>query len=450
MQKIKHAKSVFTGAWGLLLAATAAGIANPLFAEDAITHGQKTLEAVNQQIENIDILELKDRLDENPDLYIIDVRTPTEIDTLGGMIRARNSINIPRGWLEFRTPDQVVDPSTPIVVYCGINQRSPLAAKTLMEMGYKNVSNLADGFFAWRDAEFPVRISDKAPDTKLYRRPEQVSHNVWSAIGATAGPSYANAGHNNNLTFIITEAGVVVVNAGDNYLLAQALHHEIKQITDQPVKYVVLENAQGHAALGSTYWREQGVPIIAHIDAAHELEEQAFAIMERMLPYSRDNAYRTEVIPPDQTFEDKMVLELGGEVIELINFGPAHSPGDISVWLPGQKLMIAGDMAFNQRLLPIFEETDTSLWLESFEKFVAMDAEIVIPGHGDPTTMDVVTQHTKDYLLFIRKQIQAVIDNGGDLTDAYNVDQSPFAHLDTFRELAKRNAGMVFQAMQFE
>ena len=43
-----------------------------------------------------------------------------------------------------------------------------------------------------------------------------------------------------------------------------------------------------------------------------------------------------------------------------------------------------------------------------------------------------------------------LLDEGGDLNDAYEVDQSPFAHLDTFRELAKRNAGMVFQAMQFE
>ena len=56
-------------------------------------------------------------------------------------------------------------------------------------------------------------------------------------------PSYENSGHNNNLSFIITEEGVVVMNAGDNYLLAKTLHEEIKKITDQPVKYVVLENA---------------------------------------------------------------------------------------------------------------------------------------------------------------------------------------------------------------
>lgn len=423
----------------------------PALAQDAaITDGLQLLETANEEIRNINVLELQEQLESNPDTYLIDVRTPSEIDFLGGTIKSRNNLVIPRGWLEFRVPEQVLDKDTPIVVYCGINHRSPLAAKTLMAMGYTNVSNMSDGFFAWRDAGLPVRISDMAPDSVLYRKPQQVTDNVWSAIGATLPPTYANSGHNNNLSFVITNDGVLVVNAGANYLLAQALHNEIKSLTDQPVKYVVLENGQGHAALGSRYWREQGVPIIAHADAARILEENAFGILERMQSYSRDKAYLSEVVLPDETFEDKMVIEMGGERIELLNLGPAHSPGDISVWLPDQKLVIAGDMAFHQRLLPVFEETDTAAWLESWENFAALGAEIVIPGHGVPTDMAVVTQYTRDYLVYLRGQIQAVIDNDGDLNDAYVVDQSPYADLDTFRELAKRNAGTVFQAMQFE
>jgi len=99
-------------------------------------------------------------------------------------------------------------------------------------------------------------MPDKALHSMLYSLPQQVTDNVWSAIGATAPPSYANGGHNNNLSFIVTPAGVVVVNAGDNYLLARALHEQIRQITDQPVKYVIWENGQGHATGGSAYWKE--------------------------------------------------------------------------------------------------------------------------------------------------------------------------------------------------
>ena len=59
--------------------------------------------------------------------------------------------------------------------------------------------------------------SDKAPDSVLYDLPQEVVPGVWSAIGATAPGTYANSGHNNNLSFVITDAGVLVVNAGDNY-----------------------------------------------------------------------------------------------------------------------------------------------------------------------------------------------------------------------------------------
>jgi len=108
-----------------------------------------------------------------------------------------------------------------------------------------------------------VDSSDQALDSFLYSKPREVIPGVWSAIGATASPTYANSGHN-NLSFIVTEDGVLVVNAGDNYLLAKSMHEEIKKITSQPVRYVVLENAQGHAMLGSNYWKEQGAQIIAH------------------------------------------------------------------------------------------------------------------------------------------------------------------------------------------
>jgi len=292
--------------------------------------------------------------------------------------------------------------------------------------------------------------SDKAPDSMLYEKPRKVIDGVWSAIGATAPRTYANSGHNNNLSFVITTEGVLVVNAGDNYLLAKALHDEIKKITDQPVRYVVLENGQGHAMLGSGYWQEQGVPVIAHEDAAREIEEKAFSILDNMQQQAKDKAEGTVVVMPDKTFKDKMVIELGGERIELLYLGPTHSPGDIIVWLPQKRLVISGDMAFHQRLLPIFEYTDTAGWLESWEKFAALDADIVIPGHGEPTDMATVTRYTKDYLVDLRGKVAEVIENGGSLIEAYEVDQSEYAHLPTFEFLAKRNAGRVFQRMEFD
>ncbi len=293
-------------------------------------------------------------------------------------------------------------------------------------------------------------IIDKAPDSMLYDKPQQVAKGVWSAIGATAPPSYANSGHNNNLSFVITTNGVLIVNASDNYLLAKSLHDEIKKITKQPVKYVVLENGQGHAMLGSNYWQEQGAIVIAHEDAAHEIEENAFALLAQMKKRNKEKAKGTVIVKPDKTFKNEMIIDMGGTEIQLLHLGPAHSPGDIVIWLPALKLVISGDMAFHQRLLPVTEHTDTAAWIKTWDKFAALGAKIVIPGHGGPTNMQEVTRYTKDYLIYMRTKMAEIIDNDGSLQDAYKVDQSDYAHLPTFEFLAKPNAGRIFRAMEFE
>lgn len=294
-------------------------------------------------------------------------------------------------------------------------------------------------------------IADQYPGSALYSAPVEFIPGVFSAIGATAPPTYENSGHNNNLSFIITGEGVVVINGGGAYILAQALHEEIKARTDEPVVLVINENGQGHAMLGNSYWAEQGVPIIAHEDAAAEFEENGFQILESMKQVNRDKAAGTFLQGPTQTFADEYILELGDFRIEVRYLGPAHSAGDVVVWLPNQSLVISGDMAFHERMLPIFEDTYTADWLETWDTaFEPLNATYVIPGHGHPTNMDIVRRETKGYLEYLRGQIGAHIDAGGGLAEAYYVDQSPYAYLDTFEELATKNAGRVYEQMEFE
>ena len=413
--------------------------------------GDIALEAVNKRINNIDTNAMKDLLDKEKDLVLIDVRINAEVDILGGAIHTQRNINIPRGWLEFRIEDAVPSKDTPIVVYCGTNQRSPLAADALMKLGYSNVKNYADGITGWIAAGHSAMKNDNEIESILYNKPTKVADGVWSAIGQTAPGTYANSGHNNNLSFVISDDGVLVVNASDNYLLARSLHDEIKKITDQPVKYVVLENAQGHAMLGMNYWQEQGAKVIAHADAAKEIEEHGAASMERMVKGRKDKSQGTVLSKPDQTFDEKLEIQLGKTKIEVLHLGPAHSPGDISVWIPEKKLIIAGDMAFNKRLLPIFNDTNTEAWITTtWDNFEALNAEIVIPGHGPATTMEVVTQYTKGYLVYMRAEIEKILEEDGGLEDAYNIDQSAFAEYDTFKFLAQRNADRLFRLMEFE
>ena len=294
-------------------------------------------------------------------------------------------------------------------------------------------------------------IPDQYPASALYSKPVEVIPHVWSAIGATAPPTYENHGHNNNLSFIVTGDGVVVVNGSAAYLLAKALHDEIKAITDQPVKLVIDENGQGHAMLGNSYWAEQGVPILAHADAAEAFAHDGAQSLQQHQQVLRERAEGTTLVGPTETFEDTRVIEMGDFRIEVLHLGPAHSPGDISVWLPEQSLVIAGDMAFHERMPPIFADTISADWIDTWDtKFEPLGATYVIPGHGHPTNMAQVRRYTRDYLAYLREKIREHIDEGGDLAGAYYVDQSPYAHLDTFEELATKNAGRVFEQMEWE
>ncbi|MCR8546597.1 MBL fold metallo-hydrolase [Salipiger sp. P9] len=294
-------------------------------------------------------------------------------------------------------------------------------------------------------------IADQYPQSELYNKPVEVIPHVWSAIGATAPPTYENSGHNNNLSFVVTGDGVVVINGGASARLARALHDEIKAVTDQPVKLVINENGQGHAMLGNSYWAELGVDILAHEDAIEVFEKDGDFILQGMQNYNRDKAEGTVVSVPNLSFSDKKTVQMGDVTFEVLHLGPAHDPGDTQVWIPQWGIVIAGDIAFHERMPPIFAETCTSCWIETFDgPFTDLGATYVIPGHGHPTNMAQVTRYTSDYLKDLRAKIRVHIDEGGDLAGAYYVDQANWAQLDTFEELATKNAGRVFEEMEWE
>ena len=304
---------------------------------------------------------------------------------------------------------------------------------------------LAGPAAAWEE------IADTYPQSELYSKPVEVIPHVWSAIGATAPPTYDNSGHNNNLSFVVTGDGVVVINGGASARLAAALHDEIRAVTDQPVKLVINENGQGHAMLGNSYWADQGVDILAHADAIAEVEANGDFELQNMMRYNRDKAEGTRVVVPNLSFDDRYAVQMGDVTLEVLHLGPAHDPGDVQVWIPQWGIVIAGDIAFHERMPPIFEHTDTDAWIATFDgPFAGLGATYVIPGHGHPTNMAQVTRYTSDYLKDLRAKIGAHIEAGGDLAGAYYVDQSNWAHLDTFEELATKNAGRVFEEMEWE
>jgi len=96
--------------------------------------------------------EIKKRLDAGEPVVVIDVRDPDEYRD--GSIDS--ATNISRGFLEFRIGTVAAEPSTPVVLYCQTGLRSMLAAKSLHDLGYTNVTNLQGGFQRWAQSGLPI------------------------------------------------------------------------------------------------------------------------------------------------------------------------------------------------------------------------------------------------------------------------------------------------------
>ncbi len=295
-------------------------------------------------------------------------------------------------------------------------------------------------------------IADKYPESLLYDKPIKIADGIYSAIGATQPYTYENSGHNNNLSFVIGSKGVLVVNGSSSYLLAKALHDEIKKVTDKPILYVVNENGQLHAALGNNYWKAQGAKIIAHKDAVAEVNTHGAEELVAMKSFNREKGDKTALVPFDQVFDaEEMSLDLGGLTAKLMFFGPSHSAGDISVYVPERKVLIAGDIAFHQRMLPIFPETNTTAWLETWKSFTQFAKDkIIVPGHGTVTDFATVDKYTRGYLEYLHAEVRKLLKAGGTLADVSKIDQSAYRDLDTYEELAAKNAARVFAELEME
>ena len=426
----------------LFLSFSTASLLQAVEVKDLLAKAQK-------EVQSIDTKGLVELLKASPNTQVIDVRTKEDINKDGGYIKTNNYTNLSRDNLEFQI-SQTAKKDEKLIVYSLNGNRSLLATKTLQNMGYKNVVWYKDGYKAWNEAGNKISSLDKYKDSLLYNQIEKVADGVYTSVGITAPYWYESTAHNNNLGFVVGEDSVLVWNAGSSYLLAQSFHKEIKKITDKPVKYVVLENSQGHAMLGSSYWKEQGAQIVAHEIAKKEIEQKGDWVFNRLKRALRDKFDGTQLTTVDKTFKDSMSFDLGGKTVEAKYFGYAHEHSDIAIWLPKEKILFAGDLAFNNRLLPIFEITETDKWLEAWEQVEELKAQIVVPGHGDVTDMATVRKYTKEYLVYLRTKVEEILDEDGDLTEAYEIDMSAYKHLDTYKELGRQNIARVFKRMEFE
>jgi len=281
--------------------------------------------------------------------------------------------------------------------------------------------------------------------------PQQVAPGVYVFVGDTGPRSVANEGMNATTGFIVTTAGVVVVDSGSSHQVATKIEAAIRRVTPQPIKFVINTGGQDHRWLGNGYFADQGIPILASGKTAADIADRGgmwAAGMEKLLGAAFAG---TRLQPPTRTFKERETLTLGGETIELIFTGGGHTPGDILVWLPDRRIVFSGDLVFVDRLLGVLPVSNVKAWLASFDALAALDPQWIIPGHGAPATLAKARKETRDYLALLHAHMKKAFDAGDDIQSAIkSLDDAAFADLPTYHELRGQNANRVYLEVEAE
>ncbi|MFT5111487.1 MAG: rhodanese-related sulfurtransferase [Parasphingorhabdus sp.] len=130
-------------------------VAQTSYASDGLLNAQDVMAEIKNSVPKISTEDLKSLVDSGEDFVLLDVRMPSEIESMGS-IQAEQDIAVARGWLEVQIWNHVIDYDTRIIPYCGGGIRSAFATKTLGELGFTNVQNYESGLFGWQKAGHPV------------------------------------------------------------------------------------------------------------------------------------------------------------------------------------------------------------------------------------------------------------------------------------------------------
>ncbi|MBE2262862.1 MAG: MBL fold metallo-hydrolase [Burkholderiaceae bacterium] len=284
-------------------------------------------------------------------------------------------------------------------------------------------------------------------------KPVQVSPSAWYVQGVSALGSPENQNFISNAAFIVTPAGVVVIDALGSPALAERLLAAIRQITPLPVKYVIVTHYHADHIYGLQVFKAQGATILAHKEGRDYLNsdtarQRLAASREDLAPWIDAN---TRLVPADRWLDADEMLEIGGVKLYIRHVGPSHTPEDQVVWMPHEKVLFAGDLVFRSRI-PFVGQADSGHWIKALDQLLAFDATTIVPGHGPISTearKDM--QLTRDYLIYLRKTMRQAALNLDPFEDAYNAaDWTPFEHLPLFRAANRMNAYNTYLLMERE
>jgi glyoxylase-like metal-dependent hydrolase (beta-lactamase superfamily II) len=240
----------------------------------------------------------------------------------------------------------------------------------------------------------------------------QISEHAW-AYTAEGDP---------NTGIIIGEDAVLVA---DTPAMAADVIRRIREVTDKPIKYVVLTHYHAVRVLGaSAYQPQQILASQDTYDLIVERGEQDKASEIGRFPRLFQNV---ETVPsgltwPTMTFNGKMTLWLGKLEVQLLQLGRGHTKGDTVVWLPSEKTLLSGDLV-EFDATPYAGDAYFQDWPQTLDNIAALKPRALVPGRGPALLgeeqVKAGLECTRDFISDVWTSVKAGAEAGLDLRKVY-------------------------------
>ena len=231
---------------------------------------------------------------------------------------------------------------------------------------------------------------------------KQLKPDVWVGLGGAGG----------NSTIIIGKTSVIVVDAKQTEAGAKDLLAEIAKVTPKPVSTAIITHSDGDHVNGLVAF-PAGVKVIAHENNRKE-QQTALAAGGRGAPPA-------DKLPNQVTTKSKEAITIDGVKLELYHWAPAHTSGDLVVYLPDQKICSTGDIIVTNRAddnpnIHFEKNGSTDGWLTNVKGMIGLNAETYVTGHGDLLTKADL-QRKLDATTARRAKVAAMIKEGKSLDE---------------------------------
>jgi glyoxylase-like metal-dependent hydrolase (beta-lactamase superfamily II) len=211
-----------------------------------------------------------------------------------------------------------------------------------------------------------------------------------------------------NVGAVVGEDAVFAVDARATPAFAREWLDELRELTEKPVRYLVLTHYHAVRVLGASAFNAEWV--IAHEGTRRWIRERGEADFEsetRRFPrLFRDVESIPGLTYPNVSFADMLRIDLGGREVQLLHLGRGHTQGDVAVWLPDEKILFAGDLV-EARAAPYMGDAFVEEWsTATLDRVEALGAERIVPGRGPAAGPEAVAE-TREYLRTLWDTIRA-------------------------------------------